>query len=226
MNHSGGAVEAAEIRVVIVDDHDLLRDMLAAHLDDEPDISVIGSARTGDDALAVAVASTPHIILLDIEIPGMSAFDAARAIRARVPSVRIVFLSGFVRDHYIDAALELGASGYVTKTIDAALLPDVVRRVAQGETYFSPEVEERMVLDASGNRSVRPQNSRLEELTQRELEILRYVARGESKKEISARLGISVNTVDVHTTNIMKKLEIHDRVKLARFAVREGLVEP
>jgi DNA-binding NarL/FixJ family response regulator len=212
-----------EIRVLLVDDHALVRGALGNRLALEPGINLVGSADNAQQAIEQTLALEPNIILMDIDMPGLICFDAVRKIRALRPNVRTIFLSGFVHDHYVEQALEVKASGYLTKAEPPETVVTAIRDVASGGAYFSEDVRSRLVVDPSGARLTALNKSRGSTLTPREVEILRYIARGLSKKIIASTMGLSVKTVDRHSTNLMNKLDIHDRVELARFAIREGL---
>lgn len=215
----------SSISVVLVDDHALVRDVLADRLRCEPGITVAGVAATADEAIEQCITHQPDIVSLDIDMPDMIGTDAARIIAVRCPDTRIIFLSAYCHDQYIAEALAAGASGYITKGESFETVVKVFHIVAAGDAYFSPEVQERIVVDARGAKLAPKVLTRASTLTARESQILRYIARGMSKKEIAAMLRLSVNTVDVHTSNVMTKLDIHDRVHLTRFAIREGLAE-
>jgi len=213
------------ISVLVVDDHAMVRQMLTNRLDEEPDITVVAGVGTADDAVTEAVRLEPSIVLMDIDMPGMLCFDAARTIGTQCPDTRIVFLSAFFHDRYIEQAMAVHAWGYITKSEPEDAVVEAIRRVSTGVAYFSPEVQARIVVDAQGAKLAHPQRSRVSTLSERELEVLRYIARGLTKKGIARTMHLSVNTVNRHTANIMAKLDIHDRVELARFAIREGLAE-
>lgn len=212
------------ITVLVSDDHPLLREMLCRRLNEEPGIEVVACTASADEAIVKVESLKPDIAIMDIEMPGLSAFEAARQMRHTSPSTKIIYLSAFVQDGYIQNALEAQASGYLTKSEEPDEVVQAVRSVANGFTSFSPEVRSRLVLDGDGVRLHNQVYTRAHLLTKRELEILGYLARGMAKKEVARILSISVKTVGSHTTHIMEKLDIHDRVELARFAVREGLV--
>lgn len=213
------------IRVLLVDDHALVRQSLASILGQAPGIIAVAECADGEQAIAAALKHQPQVVVMDVDMPGLAAFDAAQVIRSRVPGVKIIFLSAFTHDRYIDAALKAGAMGYLTKNEPPGNVERAVRAVASGKTYYSPEVQSRLVVDNDGVRLETSVKSRVNDLTAREVEVLRYIARGMSKKEIAQVMHLSVKTVENHSANIMQTLDIHDRVELTRFAIREGLVE-
>ena len=210
--------------VLVADDHELVRDMLARRLAEEFDLQVIGAVGDASAALSEALKSRPDLVLMDIDMPGLSAFEAAHLIRDRLPDTRVMFLSAYVRDGFITQALEVHASGYLTKGHPPEELIRSIRKVIRGGTCFSPEVESRFEVGSGGVGLTQKRRSRLELLTAREKQVLSYLARGMSKKEIARLDGTSVKTVDHHCQHVMEKLDLHDRVELTRFAIREGLV--
>lgn len=213
------------ISVLLVDDHAMVRETLATWLRGEEGLSVVASVATADEAISEVVRARPDVVLMDIDMPGLLCFDAAQVIQARSPQTRIIFLSAFYSDRYIEDALSAGASGYLTKGEAPQAVARAIREVAAGGVAFSPEVQSRLIIDGSGVRLGREGKTRVSLLTPRELEVLRYLARGLSKKEIANIMHLSVKTVDNHSASLMSKLDIHDRVELARFAIREGLAE-
>lgn len=213
------------IRAILADDHALVRSTLANWFRGTTDIQVIAEVKSAEEALNECIRTLPDVLVMDIDMPGLSCFDAARTIAARCPNIRIIFLSAFMHDRYIEEALAVGASGYVTKGQPPQAVTDAVRSAASGGTYFVPEVQARLVVDSNGVRLSGRRQTRISMLTPRELEVLRYIARGMSKKEIADTIHLSVKTVDNHSTSLMAKLDIHDRVELTRFAIREGLAE-
>lgn len=215
----------AAISVLVVDDHAMVRQMLMNRLDREPDITVVAGVSNADDAITEAIRLKPDIVLMDIDMPGMLCFDAAKTIGTQCLETRVVFLSAFFHDRYIEQAMGVQAWGYITKSEPEEAVVKAVHNVAAGVAYFSPEVQGRIVVDAQGARLARKKQSRASTLSERELEVLRYLARGMAKKDIARTMHLSVNTVNRHTANIMTKLDMHDRVELARFAIREGLAE-
>ena len=211
---------------MLADDHNLVRSTLVSWLRQVEGFKIVASVATGDEAVAEAIRLQPDVVLLDIEMPGCQAFEAARTITARSPNTRVVFLTAFINDRYIEQALRVQASGYVTKTEAPETVAEVIRSVASGVAYYSPEARQRIIVDSSGTRLATPGPVRASLLSRRELELVQYIAKGLSKKEIAQTTHLSVKTVNRHVANIMQKLDIHDRVDLARYAIRERLVEP
>ena len=209
---------------MIADDHGLVRSSLAQWLRGMQDFEVVAEVETADDAIAACAQHEPHVLLMDIDMPGRLSFDASAVVRVRSPRTRIIFLSAHTHDRYIQDAIDADAAGYLTKHEPPERLAAGIRDVASGGAAFSPEIRDRLVIAGDGV-SLAGSRSRLSTLSPRELETLRYLARGLSKKEIAQHMHISVKTVDNHTTNLMGKLDVHDRVELTRFALREGLVE-
>jgi DNA-binding NarL/FixJ family response regulator len=211
--------------ILLADDHLLLRGTLGRLLDTQPDMVVVASVGTGDEAISEARRLLPDIVLMDIDMPGTTCFDAARAIQACSPESKIAFLSAFLSDRYIEQALALRAWGYMLKTAPPDLILQAIRKMASGITFYSPEVQSRMVLEHGSLRLIAEGVPRTSTLSQREVQVLHYIASGLAQKEIAEIMHLSGHTVHRHTTSIMNKLNTHDRVELARLAIREGLVE-
>lgn len=215
---------ASRAKVLLADDHGLLRDMLVRRLNEEPDLVVVAAVGDAATAVPAAIETGPDLLVLDIDMPGVSVFEAVRQVRAQLAQVRVIFLSAYVQDGFITQALEVHASGYLTKGHKPEHLIGCIRRVLGGGTCFSPEVEHRLELSAGAVLLSDRPRTRLELLTAREKQVLGYLARGLSKKEIARLSGTSVKTVDHHCQHVMEKLDLHDRVDLTRYAIREGLV--
>ena len=211
-------------RVLLVDDHELVRSALRGMVDREDEFVVIGEAADAGEGLKRAIADRPDILVIDIDMPGMICFDAVRQMMVRLPDLSVIFLSAFFHDHYIEQALAVGAKGYVVKGDPPRILFEALNEVAAGGVYFSQEVRSRFALGKDG-RVARIGQTVTSTLTNREVEVLRYLARGLSKKEIARTMHLSVKTVEHHSASVMRKLDIHDRVELARYAIREGLAE-
>lgn len=213
-------------RVLLVDDHELVRSAVKRAVQARTGFEVVGEAADAGGALELALQVRPDILLMDIDMPGMICFDAVCRMLTQLPDLRVIFLSAYFHDRYIDQALRVGARGYVVKGDALAALFEALDRVAEGGTFFSPQVRARIC----GERAEAPQVNetpvtRAATLTQRELEVLSYLARGLSKKEVGKIMHLSVKTVEHHSSSVMRKLDIHDRVELARYAIREGLVQ-
>jgi DNA-binding NarL/FixJ family response regulator len=210
--------------ILLVDDHRLLREMLQEKLTSEG-FEVV---TTGDttEAIALAVELQPDVAVLDIDMPGRSTFEVARVMQTESPETRVVFLSAYVRDAYIEQALAVEASGYLCKCdpLDDTLA--AIGAVVDGATCFSRPVLHRIVIDGSRVVLADAPTTRASSLTGREHDVLVHVARGLSQRQVAHVLDISVKTVQHHLEGVMDKLDIHDRVELAHFAIREGIVEP
>ena len=215
------------IRVLCVDDHAFLAEGLRSKIALEQDMEYVGWLPDATDLLKEVQEQEVDVVTLDIEMPGPDPFEALAEVHRRVPEVRIIVLSAYVRDRYLDAAIEAGAWGFVSKADDPDTIVQAIRRVAAGEFALGPSVEGRLPLDGihPGQRTQRMQ-SRSNLLTAREQQVLRMIGRGMSRHEIAKELFRSSKTIDAHQQSIMKKLDLHDRVELVRYAIREGLVEP
>lgn len=214
------------LRVFVVDDQALVREAVAHRLAAELGFEVVGTASNADDAIAHVGRILPDIILLDIDMPGRSCFEAAAVMKTRAPRAKLVFLSGAWNRNYLEKALALGSAGYLTKSDPPDQVAASLRRVTDGEVIFSRELRDQVVIGINGPELAKVEQPLVSALTKREQELLRHLAHGLSRREIAEKAGISVNTVAVHTSNIMGKLNIHDRVELTRWAIREGLAKP
>jgi DNA-binding NarL/FixJ family response regulator len=218
------------IRVLCVDDHATLIDGLEARFELERDIESVGRLLNADGLIDHVGRTNPHVVLLDIEMPGPDPFEASGELLRRHETVRVIMLSAYIRDQYISAAFNAGAWGYFSKSDDGSQIIDGIRKVASGQFALGPKVESRVQstgLKRSGasRRNLAPPNGKLDALTPRELEVLRLIGTAMPRAEIAKALHRSVKTIDGHREAIMRKLDIHDRGELVRFAIREGLVE-
>ena len=217
-------------RVLCVDDHAFLAAGLRSRIEVEPDLEFVGHLATAERLVNGVRERRADVVLLDIEMPGPDPFQAIRDLQRRCPEVRTVILSAYVRDAYFDAAVQAGAWGYLSKSDDPDAIMAGILEVARGEFALSPEVKRRCGLAKAkrrgGGSSDTATASRLNLLTPREQEILRMIGRGMSRTEIAKTLHRSPKTVDTHQCSVMDKLDIHDRVDLVRYAIREGLVDP
>ncbi|HUG91858.1 MAG TPA: response regulator transcription factor [Planctomycetaceae bacterium] len=214
------------IRLVVVDDHQVLLDLLTARLRREPDFEVVGTAANGDDGLHVLERHKPDVAVLNVELPGRCAFEVARETLACQKSLKVLFLTGYLSDVFVEEALRLGSCGYLMKGEPTQVLIDSIRSTVAGETCFSDAVRSRIVYDDRLERYVMKTRNPLLNLTSRQLQVMRLLAHGQSVKEVARRLHLSEKSVDSHKYRIMHKLGIHDRVELARYAIREGLMLP
>jgi DNA-binding NarL/FixJ family response regulator len=216
----------ADIRILLVDDHAVVRESLAQRLNHEVGLAPIAVAGSANEALEKLRETAPDIVLMDIEMPGLSCFDAARTMKAIRRNAKIIFLSGHIQDNFIEQALEVEASGYLTKGESVATVIAAIREVAGGGAYFSDAVRARIVIGSTGARLGKKKSRvRATTLTPREKEVLRYVAQGKENRDIAKVMNLSTKTVDHHITRMMTKLNIHNRVELARYAIREGFSE-
>ncbi|HEY5849112.1 MAG TPA: response regulator transcription factor [Microlunatus sp.] len=218
------------IRVLLVDDHDLVRDGLAAILAADPAIEIVGEVADGPAAVRVARDLTPDIVLMDVEMPGGDGLTATRTILASCPTTRVVILTMFDLDENVFQALRIGASGFLLKTTPTAKLVDAVKACAAGETLLAPSVVDRLITTYVEHPPSAPQNDLsngpLQVLTPRELDVLRAIARGLSNAEISTELYLAEATVKTHITRILAKLGLRDRVQAVVLAYETGLVPP
>jgi DNA-binding NarL/FixJ family response regulator len=209
----------APIRVVIAEDHALVREGTRRILEQHADIAVIGEAEDGARAVAMAVRLKPDVALLDIRMPDLNGVEATRQIRQQAPDTAVLILSAYDDDHYVRALLEVGASGYLLKTVHADELVDAVRRVHAGETVLHPAIA-RKVAQLLGRKS--PSQVDPVHLTAKELEVLGLVCRGLRNKEIARELAMSVRTVEGHLDAIFNRLGVRSRTEAAMHAASQG----
>ncbi len=207
-------------RVLLADDHQLVRAGLRSLLDDMAAVEVVGEASDGLEALKLIVQLAPDIALLDIAMPGMSGLDVLRAVRARHPATQVILLSMYDSSDYVTSAIQADAAGYLIKDAAVTELAQALAAVAAGGRWLSPRIS-RQLAEAINNPASTPLTT---ELTVRQEEVLRLVARGRSSKEIARQLGLAVKTVEAHRAQIMDRLNLHDLASLVRYAVRTGLV--
>jgi DNA-binding NarL/FixJ family response regulator len=220
---SPSPTEPARIRVLLVDDHALVRAGIRSLLGSMPDVEVVGEAASGEEALALAQSAAPHVVLMDIAMKGLSGLEAAARIRDRHPAVRVVILSMHSGEEYVMQALRAGAAGFLLKDAATGELELALRSVIRGESWFSPAVSRQVVEGYVQRVGGDPAG---DVLTARQREVLRLVAAGKSTKEIAFDLKLSVKTVETHRAQIMERLGIRDVAGLVRYALRTGLVPP
>ena len=217
-----------KIKVLCVDDHAFLAEGLRSKISLEIDMKFVGWLPDATNLVKEVEERQPDIVTLDIEMPGPDPFEALAEVTRRCSDVRVIMLSAYVRDRYLDAAVEAGAWGFLSKADDPDTIVQAIRRVSAGDFAIGPSVEGRFPLEGvtrRGRKAIKLQ-SRSNLLTTREQQILRMIGRGMSRNEIAKELFRSSKTIDAHQQSIMKKLDLHDRVELVRYAIREGIVEP
>ena len=220
-----GIDEAPAVRVLVVDDHALFRHGLLQVLGAEPDLEVVGEARDGIEAIELAAELLPDVVLMDVKMPTVNGIEAARRIRAAQPSVRVLMLTESEDEEDLYAAVRAGATGYLLKEVGIDEIGGAIRAVAAGQALVSPGMTTKLLseFNALSRRLEEEHDGR--RLTDRELEVLRLIARGMSNKDIGADLVIAENTVRNHVRNILEKLQVRSRVEAAMYAVREKLVD-
>jgi DNA-binding NarL/FixJ family response regulator len=212
------------IRVLVADDHALVREGVKRVLDHEPDLAVVAEATDGAGAVEKALDDSIDLAILDISMPRKTGLQAARELSRRRPELRTLILSMYENEQFLFEALKAGASGYVLKSGADKDIVGACRAAMRGQSFLYPSAVHTLIrdfIDRAGERG-----DDFEVLTPRELEILKLIAEGHASKEIAAMLVISIKTVDRHRTNMLEKLGMRDRVELTRYAIRRGLIEP
>jgi DNA-binding NarL/FixJ family response regulator len=215
------------VRVLLVDDHDLVRTGVRLVLQRLEGVEVVGEAGDGREAVRLVETLTPDLVFMDIMMPSLNGLEALKHIGLKFPKTRVVVLSMNSSEEYVMQSLSSGACGYLVKNISPAELDTAIRAVMNGETYISPEVSRHPDLAAfrRGGGSNLDQTS-YDRLTPRQREVLQLIAEGHSTKEIARKLDISVKTVEMHRAQLMTSLDIHDVAGLVRYAIRRGVVSP
>jgi two-component system response regulator NreC len=214
------------IRLLLVDDHAVVRSGLRMLLENEPDVEIVGEAGTAGEALQAVELLHPDVILMDIGLPDLSGIDAAREIKALRPETAVVALTIHEDEEYFFKMLEAGASGYVPKRAAPEELLTAIRAAAGGEVYLYPSLAKLLVSDYLHQPVADREVHTLNGLTQREEEVLGHLADGANNAEIAETLGISPKTVARHRENIMRKLNLHSRTELVKYAIRKGIIQP
>jgi NarL family two-component system response regulator LiaR len=211
--------ETRPIRVLIVDDHGMVREGLRAYLELESDIQVVGEARDGQEAVRRAQELQPDVVLMDLVMPNMDGVDATSQIKQQRPDTHVIILTSFLEDERVVPAIKAGATSYLLKDVAAADLARAIRGARAGQAQLHPEVARRLMQQVTSPRKAEAGA----QLTEREREVLRLLAEGRSNKEIARSLVVSERTVKGHVSNILGKLGLQDRTQAALFAVRHGL---
>jgi DNA-binding NarL/FixJ family response regulator len=217
-------VKRNRIRLLLVDDHAVLRAGLRALLDREPDMEVVGEAASGPEALRKVEELGPHIVLMDISMPGLEGLETTAEIRQRHPRVKVLILTMHEDRRYLLQALKAGAAGYVVKRAADVELIGAIRAIQRGEAFLHPSMTKLLVEEYREEKVTGPAEG--QPLSDREGEVLRLIAEGLSYKEMAERLGISVKTVETYRERIKEKLNLHSRGELVRYALERGLLRP
>jgi len=210
------------ITVLLVDDHEVVRSGVSAFLDSQPDFEVIGEAKSGVEAVELALKHVPDVVLMDLVMAKMDGVEATRQVKNVSPRTKIVVLTSYHQDEYIFPALQAGAISYILKDVKMSELADALRRASQGEATLHPRVASRVIQELHGAN--REELNPYTELTDREMEVLKLIAKGLSNSVIAEELVISVNTVKGHVSNILSKLHLADRTQAAVYAWKQGIV--
>lgn len=205
------------IRVLITDDHGVVRQGLRMFLGLDPEIEVVGEASDGEEAVAMTRALVPDVILMDLMMPAMDGITAIRTIRGELPDVEIIALTSVLGDASVTGAVKAGAIGYLLKDVEAEELHRAIRAAAEGRVYLAPEAALRLMREVRAPDGAQP-------LTEREAEVLQLVARGRSNRQIARSLYVEEKTVKAHVSSILRKLGMQSRTQAALYAVRDGLV--
>ena len=210
------------ITVMVVDDHKVVRQGVRAFMDTQPDLTVVGEAGAGEEAVALAAEHAPDVVIVDLVMPGMDGVEVTRQVKQVSPRTQVIVLTSYHQDEHIFPAIRAGALSYLLKDVGPAELADAVRKAANGEAVLHPRVAARVVQELHGARHDSP--NPFTELSDRELEVLRLIADGLNNADIAEALVISEKTVKSHVSNILNKLHLADRTQAAVYAWREGVV--
>lgn len=215
-----------KINVLLVDDHTVVRQGLKALLSAEDDIQVVGEAETGRQAVQAARKWLPDVVVMDIAMPSLNGLEATRQIIKEVPSTKVLILSSYSDDEYVEQLTEAGAVGYLVKQTASTELIKAIREVQKGNAFFSPTISKRLMDHyRQAFLNGQPERKKSQGLTSRELEVLQLIAEGSANKQIAAELCISIKTVEKHRQQVMNKLNIHDVAGLTRYAIAKGMVD-
>jgi len=215
-----------KIRILLVDDHMVVRQGLRALLEAEPDLTVVGEADNGRQAVELTRKDLPDVVVMDIAMPILNGLEATRQILKDVPSAKVLVLSCYSDDEYVQQLTEAGVAGYLLKQTAAADLIKAVREARKGNAYFSPTISRRLLEHyRRAFRKGRPLRQTSNVLTSRESEVLQLIAEGKANKQIAAELGLSIKTVEKHRQQVMNKLNLHDVAGLTRYALSKGIIK-
>ncbi len=216
----------AKIKVLIADDHAIVREGVRMILAKERDLEVVGEAGDGRQALDLVDRLHPDVVIMDLSMPGMGGIEATKHVKERHPAVNVLALTMHEDESYVFQLLRAGASGYVLKRAAAQDLVQAVRAAARGEAFLYPSIARKVVEDYLKRVEQGEERERYDGLTEREREVLTLIAQGLTNQQIAQKLYISIKTVQTHRAHILEKLGLHDRTELVRYAIRKGLIEP
>ena len=214
----------SKIRILIADDHTLLRNGICALLEDELDLAIVGEASDGREAVRLAHQLKPNVVLMDIAMPLLNGLEATRQIKHEHPEINVLVLTMYDNEEYFHEMLEVGASGYIIKRAAATELVSAIRAVYHGEAVLSPAIT-RLLLEDYLNHDTRRDRDDPNALSAREREVLQLIAEGKTSREIAEILSLAVKTVQSHRTNLMQKLDLHDRGELIKYAIQKKIIE-
>ncbi len=215
----------ARTKVLIADDHAIVREGVRMILAKEPDIEVVGEAEDGRQALDLVEQRRPNVVIMDLSMPGMGGIEATKKVKEQHPGVNVLALTMHEDETYVFQLLRAGASGYVLKRAAARDLVQAVRAAAKGDAFLYPSVARKVVEDYLKRVEAGEERERYDGLTEREREILTLIAQGLGNQQIAQKLYISIKTVQTHRAHVLEKLGLHDRTELVRYAIRKGLIE-
>jgi DNA-binding NarL/FixJ family response regulator len=211
------------IRLLIADDHKMMREGLKSLLSKDPGMSIVGEAENGEETVNLSRKTAPHVAIIDVTMPDLNGIEATRKIIKDNPNIKVVGLSGHPDRHFVREMLKAGASAYILKQTAFDELIRAIHEVMAGRTYLSPEVTQGLVDSYVRSSPRKGENPAFATLTDREREALQLLAEGRSSKEIANKMGVSVKTVETHRRNIMEKLNLHSVAELTKYAIREGV---
>jgi two-component system response regulator NreC len=209
-------------KVLLVEDHIVVRQGIKALLSDEPDLEIVGEADNGREALSLVSELRPDVVLMDISMPGLNGIEATRQIRQRYADVKVVVLSMHASEEYVFQMLRAGASGYVLKQSDSSEVLTAIRAATSGGSFLSPPISRTVIDDYVHRAEARGRADDMDLLTSREREVLQLLAEGLPNREIAEQLNISVKTVETHRSNMMNKLGVSSKTELVKYALRKG----
>ncbi len=215
----------SKIKVLLAEDHTIVRKGIRSLLDAEANITVVGEAEDGRQALQKVEELLPDIVLMDITMPHLNGLEATRQIKKLFPQVKVIALTMYTNEEYVSQVLQAGAAGYLVKQAAPAELVSAIQAVYRGDSFLSPAVSKTLIEEYLKHTDKASREDNFDKLTDREREVLQLIAEGYSNREIAEALHLSIKTVGVHRTNLMEKLDIHNTPELVKFAIRKGIIK-